>query len=1235
MVDTKNSFAGGLDLDSSFYKIRKDAYSDALNVTRDAIEGSQDEVITNIVGNRLFNYSDKPAGTNKFIGGIANTLRNTIVSCFYNSNSHHYIVEYNLDTLTATRIFESFVDSDTDILGFTITGKITGMNIYNRDEGDLLFFIDSLGRPTYMDIALFKTQTYNPVSRDIIDVCLLPPLLPITGAFGNDVTRIANNFFKKTTRYRYRWIYDDFGKSAYSTISEAILPINILNPVYTNITTNNNVINLTLNSGGKNVKEIELDVSISEASNQFERFRKVKVINKTDESIADDTTFTVSFYNESTYPFISDDESLLLYDNIPDECQAQDFPNGNVVAYGNITEGLSRELDPNVVITINTVAAGNGGAIGTLNGIETVVIDNSSVQVFNIAFGGVPAVGTTVVVRVQRVSDSAIFTAASITTTAGQTATDVAAAINASFNSLGQVFASSVTGGTSVTVVANFTFAPKRIFFSLTITPPTASTSANSIATWPWSTGRNVGISYYTKKGKTKGILYNARIDFPAYAENGSQVPLLPYINIKIYHVPPIWAHSYQIDFTKDPTQFLFFECIDVNTTESAYLYFDITNLSLNQKKNPTTAEVISWTFQDGDRMRLIRRMSDGAIPGASFDTSIDGIVSDPVINNVTQTGKTFVKIKRQAPFGVPPFDANFFTSKFFVIQLYRPGQQPPNGLNATYYECGIQFNILDPETNIRRHGGSVTDQSSDYTIPAEMNIYKGDSYFRSRSIVLSESGVGVFNIQDRNFVDFYLSTISSIDGRALTIDQDAREATYGAMIRHSEAYQPNTNINGLHRFFPNNFLDCDYSYGNIIRLSARDKLMKVFQSNKTGRIPLFSQINRDANGTVVQVVTDKLLNPIEYYIGNWGIGTASTSLVSVNYADYFVDNIRGAILRSSYDGIDVLSILYNTNSWSITNLPLRKDESFIYGGWDQKINNYIVAIEDIISDNAMYVSDSGYILLHSFFFLLSNIPVDGDIVNVNLTDGNGVNRIYSYTVQSGNSVSNIYSAINSLINADIYFTCILGPAPVITQVAVGTPDQMVGAVTITYAAANIVSDAQTLTFSEKEGNHEPSFESFISLKPEGMVTIGTLLCAFKDGNMWTHDSNTYNNFFGIQYDSYIVPVFNDNPLMGKTYESIDQRSNTIWDCPEIITQVNSYGTTPQISNLVAAEFQLLEGKYSASFKRDSNSRGGKINGDVLKGDFVSVKFRKQSASSLTTLNIVGVYWVESPLNKR
>jgi len=189
---------------------------------------------------------------------------------------------------------------------------------------------------------------------------------------------------------------------------------------------------------------------------------------------------------------------------------------------------------------------------------------------------------------------------------------------------------------------------------------------------------------------------------------------------------------------------------------------------------------------------------------------------------------------------------------------------QEPNDENAPFFECGVEFPILDPGTVIRRHGGGATDQSSDYVTPAETDIYSGDVYFRVRQEYLSESGIGQFNVQDRNFVDFFISAVSNIDGRPLAIDINAKETYFPSTVRFSQAYQANTNINGLNRFYPGNFEDYDYSFGDIMRLKCRDRLMRIYQKLKIGVVYLFSQIQKNPVGDAVTVTTDKLLNPIQ-----------------------------------------------------------------------------------------------------------------------------------------------------------------------------------------------------------------------------------------------------------------------------------------------------------------------------------------------------------------------------------
>ena len=65
--------------------------------------------------------------------------------------------------------------------------------------------------------------------------------------------------------------------------------------------------------------------------------------------------------------------------------------------------------------------------------------------------------------------------------------------------------------------------------------------------------------------------------------------------------------------------------------------------------------------------------------------------------------------------------------------------------------------------------------------------------------------------------------------------------------------------------------------------------------------------------------------------------------------------------------------------------------------------------------------------------------------------------------------------------------------------------------------------------------------------------------------------------------------------------------------------------------------FKTLEGTFNATFLRDSNSRGGLINGGSLKGEYIIIKLQvnAENAGILVALNSVTVKFIESFQNSR
>jgi hypothetical protein len=1197
MIESKPSFLGGLDLDTSPFLVREGSYIDALNITRDADAASGDMAVSNLIGNQKINFSNNPhniafsivnngdgtqtvtftfdpipaavtielgyyldngdiqyesgsassprtlvlpdqvgrgllfkivgvteetiyvyslisalgAGTNKIIGQIENRLRNTVIYCIYNSNSKHQILEYDRNTGFINKLFESKTfSSDEDVLGFTENGKITSLNILNKDEGDELYFIDSTGRPTVLDIDKARTGELIPYSRAMLNVIKVPPLIQPSILYDADTNRRSNNFRNKFVRAKYRYVYDDNTKSVFSPVSKVIVPNKILDSAYTNVITNNNVVKVSLNTGGKTVRAIEVAFSMVEKSNNWQDFVRVETLNKYELGLGDNVSYVYSFYNDGVYPVIDVAESNLLFDWLPDLAKSQELVNGNVLAYAGITEGLDRDLNPEVAVSVLTRAFGGGVSTGSL----AAVLTNHTPQTWSIVFSGTPVAGTMIKVTAYRISNGSTDDIATYITVAGDTIATIAAAIAAGVNYYGRGL-NAGSNPTTVTITSGVFTTHNSM--TITITAPSGNTGTDSTATWKPSTERKLALAYFDENGKTNGVLYETKVTIPAYAENVSNETLLAYINATINHQPPLWAHSFHWVITKEPTRFLYWYTIDV-LDDTQHLYFDITNLGVNQAKLPTTANVLSWTFQDGDRMRLIRRQSDNAKYDDGYDTAIEGIVVDPKISGTVKTG-TFVKIIKASPFTLTSF-----ATDNFVIELYRPGLQQATSETQVYYEFGEGYQVLNPGESNRYHSGSVQNQTASQ--PAEFNFYEGDCYYRSRRVYLNDNGgYATYTAYDANIVDFYISAVNSVSGRPSIVDKNASRKYFPTLIRHGRAYQQNTNINDINRFFPENFDEYDYSYGDIMRLKVRDRSMRVFQKFKVGVVPIYSQISKDSGGGQLLVNTDRLLNPIQYYAGDFGIGSAPASLASADFADYFTDNNKGVVCRVSNDGITPISIVYKANSWATRELILRDGEtSHIYGGYDRKRNIYILALE-----------------------------------------------------LAGSSA------------------------------------------------------AQTLTFDEKSN----SFESFVSLFPEGMVTLGDLLIAFKNGNIYTHDSEDYNTFFETAYESSITMVFNKGSQIRKTFISLSEIASHVWDCPLIYTNVNSYGTQRQESNLVEEDFVDRESTFYANFLRDTNSIGGLNEGDSLKGQILVAKFRREAATTLVNLNTVQVYTIQSQLNSR
>jgi hypothetical protein len=560
----------------------------------------------------------------------------------------------------------------------------------------------------------------------------------------------------------------------------------------------------------------------------------------------------------------------------------------------------------------------------------------------------------------------------------------------------------------STTNVVSYSFSPgDRIRFFSRIT------SNGTRISLPYYDYEILGVEYSIQQPDK--LVY--KTTFPNYGILIDQitVPLKEGIFVKIKYPYNDISNNFQFNGSED---FFHYEILLYNLTETASLnertFFEFgkcfgignkgTNLAyhigLEQTQSSTDPigqpAIVSGT--NGDlffRKRTVpisdkfSFQSGGQITGldANFDNLIIG--SQNLLLPVLYTENDAYKIQTQpareySPGNYPTYSE---TSQFFLNKTSSEillnircsfSVSSSNPQNAGYVQLfawicssvivdGYQI-PLSKKTTVNIPNTLVqVDVDTNFVVPANGKVWIPLYHFDDATItsfILNFSVVknNNINIIEQSFSDNY-NIVTNSNGRPSVIEENAKKTYFPTLIRFSQAYQIDTNINGTNNFYFENFDEYDRSFGDVIRLHVRDRYLKVYQKFKVGNVPILTQIVKDSVNNPLQANTDTLINKIQYYAGDYGIGDAATSLAWNNFSDYFVDNYRGVVCRLSQDGITPLSILYYTNAFFVPSLQEYRQElnngiaatgqvytgnPCIYGVFDAYTNKYIIAMEEI-----------------------------------------------------------------------------------------------------------------------------------------------------------------------------------------------------------------------------------------------------------------------------------------------
>jgi len=179
---------------------------------------------------------------------------------------------------------------------------------------------------------------------------------------------------------------------------------------------------------------------------------------------------------------------------------------------------------------------------------------------------------------------------------------------------------------------------------------------------------------------------------------------------------------------------------------------------------------------------------------------------------------------------------------------------------------------------------------------------------------------------------------------------------------------------------------------------------------------------------------------------------------------------------------------------------------------------------------------------------------------------------------------------------------------------------------------AVVTTEKQRNNIVYSEENNK--WSSFYTYNPDCGFGLFINLYTFKNGQLYLHQNNSEsrNNFYGVQYDTIVNLPFNQQAAFVSTFESMSVQSNMLM----ITTEDGIETSLGQISDLVASDFtkatlvdgsttvtiNSVEGVYSASFLRDKNSVGEILNGNVLKGNYLLMELVSTESTKLRLFSV-------------
>jgi len=502
---------------------------------------------------------------------------------------------------------------------------------------------------------------------------------------------------------------------------------------------------------------------------------------------------------------------------------------------------------------------------------------------------------------------------------------------------------------------------------------------------------------------------------------------------------------------------------------------------------------------------------------------------------------------------------------------------------------------------------GAIIEVKYFNTFLLKKSVGSGDDVLWNGSFGIPES-IGGYPIQNlTNTSDSWVIEESRIRGgynnttvdfgaKAYIVEEEPQQTRRFNALIYSGIFNSRTGINRTNVFSVADDItkSADPANGSIQKLYAEDTNLNIFQELKVSRALIDKDAIYSAEGGGTVTASNLVIGVIQPYAGKYGISKNPESFAVYGYRKYFADANNNVICRLSSggagSGIEEISnfgmkdFFRDELNATITNQSNGK----IIGAYDVYGKDYVISMQNQERFKTLNFDEKpkGWVSLFSYApdqaFSLRNNFYTVKSIGGNARVNGAVTSSANVTVDGVQNFIEQHSTVELLVNG----------VPNYTAVPLGT----------TVVSFNSATGALVLS-----GN--------VTLANNAFLTFGGV------AKLWRHYDTSVNrgNFYGQDNRTSITFVFNPNPTVSKTFNTVGYEGSNGWNVNQYLsdntgTQLvgswqNSVDSIAQIRSYTEGEYVLTEGSASASVASTATSivlSLGSVNGIIRTGDIVT-----------------------------